>query len=332
MTRRSPSRMGAALAARFSVLAPDWLCAMFLGHPMARKMRVSEGVMTRRSIPADLLTKSVASDRKPRKVRVIDMHVPAEQFLQRQIAAPGTARSKLETLAELDLRQRTPFAPGDVFSQLGTPKLEDGMLKVPQWVVKRSDVTDWQRNLAAHGLRMRRLYVDGQPRPIADFSSAIAPAGRKLRWLNCLLGGAALATTLAGWLYPGWVAQDQSRILQRDLVALRAEALTLRQEVETLRSQDSERAAFLDTLLRRATLIDTLRDLTVALPDAVWIETVTYSPKRTTISGQIDGSAADLVLALGKRPVFRNPRLSGPVSKTPANGERFEITIDLEGS
>ncbi|MFZ5963017.1 PilN domain-containing protein [Thalassococcus sp. BH17M4-6] len=283
-------------------------------------------------MPADMLTKPAGPDAKNPARRVIDLQVPPTLFLERQVTAPVTARSKLETLAELDLRHRTPFSPGDVYSQLGTPKVQGDTLVVPQWVAKRSDVAEWQRNLSAHGMRLRRVHVDGQPRPIADFSATIAPGGRKLRWVNGLLAAVAVAAVLAGWLYPGWVARDQSRVLQDDLVALRAEALALRQEVETLRSRDSERAAFLDTLLRRAALIDTLRDLTVALPDEVWIETVTYSPKRTTINGQIDGSAADLVLALGKRPVFRNPRLSGPVSKTPADGERFEITVDLEGS
>lgn len=331
MIRRSPSRIGAALAAWLSELIPDWLCALFWASPMARSVHAVSADPKEAEIHLAALSDGEAPGPGTQMIGNIDLHVPADHFFERVVSAPKSARSKLHALAELDLRHRTPFNPAEVHTQLGVSTTNGEQVQVQQWVVKRSDVSEWRRNLANRGMRLRRLYVEGQSRPIADFSADIATGGHALRWINSLLVAGIVTCVLTGWMYPGWIAHEQSKALEAELVVLRAKALALRRDVDALRARDSERAVFLDTLFRRASLVDTLRELTVALPDEIWVEAITYSPERTTINGQIQGSAADLVLALGQRPAFINPRLSGRVSKTPADAERFEITIDLDG-
>lgn len=333
MTGRIHSRLPAGLAARIGVLAPDWVRAMFLGQPMARRVRfAAEGQTPKRGqLPVEALTADPQDIKPKRPRRTVDALVPQSLFLARRISAPRTGKARLEQMAALDLRQRTPFGPEDVHWLLDRPSQAGNSTEARQWVVKRSDVQDWARRLKTRGLRLRRVYVEGADTavPIADFSGTLAPRAGRVRLLNGALALVTVGALAAGWLMPGWVAMDQTAALQRDLSTLRAEAVRLREEVEALRARDGERAAFLNSVLRRPLLVDTLRELTVALPDDVWVETLVFGPERAVITGEAGGSAADTVLGLGKRAALGNPRLSGPVSRTAANAERFEITVDL---
>lgn len=336
MANRAPSQVGAWVSVRLRALVPGWASAMFLGVPLAQRLRFEDGAeRLRRRVgglvaPTSFLTTD-AAPRKDRRMRTVDAHVPAEMFLQRRITAPPGARGRLATVAELDLRQRTPFRPDEIFALLGPAEVEDGTVAATQWVAKRADVALWRTRLAAQGLRLRRVYVAGVrlPGPIADFTAEIAGAGRHVRRLNGLLAATAAAAAVVGALYPAWNAAQQTAALDGQLSELRDQAIALRREVETLRAQEVERAAFLDLLFRRPLLVETLRELTVALPDDVWLANLEFRPERAVIVGEAQGSAADTVLLLSQRPQFGNPRISGTVARTASNAERFEITVDL---
>jgi len=335
---RAPSQIGAWLNARISVLAPGWTKAMFLGVPLARSLRfdpAADKLRSRRGrliAPLGLLTSdSPAKTGIHRRKRIVDAHVPATLFLKRTITAPLGARMKLGELAALDLRQHTPFRPEDVSWRLEAAKADADHLTATQWVAKRTDLEQWRRNLAGHGFLLRKVFVDGTRLngPVADFSAHVAPRAKRIRTVNALLAMLAVAAAAVGWVYPSWTAQTQATELQSRLALLRSEAVALRAEVEDLRLRESERAAFLDLLFRRPLLVGTLRELTIALRDDVWLGTVDFRPERVVITGETSGSAADTVLLLSKKPRFGNPRLSGPVSRTASNAERFEITINL---
>lgn len=332
MIRRALSNISAACAARFTVLVPDWLRGMFWRSPLARKARLLGVDHREKSVEIAWLSgkpKVASNSTNPCN---IDLYVPKSFFLERTITAPVNARGKLKTMAELDLKHRTPIQPEDVFSILGEPRASsDKNLSVCQWVLKRSEVEEWRALLAKKSIRLRKIFLEDHEAPVADFSNHLSSNAKIWRWLNAMLAVGALAGLFAGALYPGWFALQQKNALELEISDLRSQALSLRREVEVLRQQDSERTEFVDMLLRRGSLVDTLRDLTVALPDEVWIESMSYNSERVAINGSSSASAADLVLSLGKKPGFGNPRLSGPVSKTAANAERFEITFDVEG-
>lgn len=321
------------LGAQFSVLVPDWLRALFFGYPLARKTNFAglERSHKRGTLSQELLTSPLTplSGTKPRKI--IDAVIPAAFFLKRKIRVPVSARNKLTASAELDLRQRTPFSPGEVYWQLSEPEVQNGFIEVNQWVVKKIEVDAWRKKLGSHGFQVRRIFVDDQQKhaPIADFSNEILPWRRSLVLLNGTLAIAATTAVLFGWLYPAWVAQQQTLTIDAHLKDLRGQAFELRRTVEDMRTDDVERATFLDTVLRRPLLVDTLRELTVALPDSVWVSAMIYTPKRVVLDGETNGSAAQIVLDLGERRSLGNPRLSGPVQRTATNAERFEITVDL---
>ncbi|SMX26033.1 hypothetical protein TRP8649_00105 [Pelagimonas phthalicica] len=328
MNGRTPSRIGAALAARLSVLAPDWLAAMFWGLPLATKIVAVEGKAGKRQVSIALLNGQEAPPSRPHKM-VVDLHVPISLVLERKISAPRTAWRRLHALSMLDLRQRTPFGPTDVYAQLAPPQIEDEQLTASQWVVLRHEAETWRKALLANGMKLRRLFVLGNSSPIADFTNEIAPSSNRIRTVNAALFICILGAGFIGWLYPAWHAQQQTEALKHRRDLLRQEAISLRVKVEGLRQRDQERAMFLDTILKRPLLVDNLRHVTVSLPDEVWISSLQFQPERIILNGESSGSAAQLVLDLGERRGLSNPRLSGPVSKTPSGAERFQITLDL---
>lgn len=337
MAKRAPSHIGSWLSVRFRALFPNWAAAMFLGVPMARRLRFDPAADKLRSGPRGLIAPSAfltGQDRsaKPkRRMRNVDAHIPADLFLKRTITAPPGARGKIRTLAELDLRQGTPFKPDEVHFQLDRPDHSGDKIQVVQWVAKRDDIAQWRAGLAVQGLRLRKIFVadSGLSEPIADLTSEFARGARRLRFLNALLVLVSVGACTFALLYPAWVALHQTARLGQSLTDLRAEAVSLRAEVEAMRAQEVERAAFLDLLLHRPLLVETLRELTVALPDDVWIATVDFRPERVIVTGETSGSAAETVLSLSKRRQFADPRISGPVARTASNAERFEVTLGL---
>lgn len=333
MSSQAATSIGTWVAARISALVPDWLRTTFAGYPMARAISFvpSNKAKGRATLSQDLLTMDSPKTAKTKRRKQIDVVAPSEMFLKRTIKVPKSAAAKLHAMATLDLRQHTPFNPQDIHWQLDTPQKQGGSIEATQWVVKRTDVEKWRMRLAVQGYQVRRVFVQGAQasQPIADFSDELAPWRRGLVMLNGVLVLTATAAALAAWLYPGWVAQRQTEMLQAQTQILQVQAVDLRREVEGLRGLDRERTAFLDTILRRPLLVDSLRELTIALPDDVWIASMVYSPQRIVMSGETSGSAAEIVLKLGGRRMLGNPRLSGPVQRTANQAERFEISVDL---
>lgn len=337
MAGRAPSRLGAWMNAQFRALVPDWFGAVFLGVPLARKLRFDPAVdgVTSRFGRLTAGTSLLSHDSPPKKrlrKTIVDAYIPAEHFLKRTVSAPRGARAKLDMLAELDLRQATPFRPEEVRFLLDQPKTTEDTVYATQWVAKRADIELWAKRLAMHGLRLRKVFVANSDlsMPIADLTLQIAGAGRKLRFLNAGLALMAAGAGAVGLLYPAWKAQQQTEVLNQHQADLQTRAVALRQEVQTLRAAEAERAAFLDILFRRPVLVDTIRELTIALPDNVWLGTLEFRTDKVVITGEAQDSAANTVLLLSEKPRFGNPRLSGQVARTATNAERFQITFDLE--
>lgn len=336
MTGKFPSHISRWASDQLAGVFPDWLKAMFFGMPLAAEVRFSkdmEVISDKNShliVPQSLLQAGGPSI-VPVRRKIVDAFIPQNFFLQRRIEAPSTAVKNLWKLAELDMVRKTPFRVDDVYWAISKPNRSNGSLKVEQWIARRSDIEQLLVRAAEVGLHIRKIFVEGDPmpQPIADFSSSITPGARRWRFLNGALAIGALGLSAMIWLYPAWQASVESARISENMVQNRTRALALRQEVEDLRSREMERAAFLDFVFQRPRLSDTLREITVALPDTTWLGDMNFSSERIIVSGEVTGSAAQLVLTLAQLSEFQNPRLSGPVARANNDAERFELTLDL---
>lgn len=338
MTDRAPSRLFSWAFSPLSRFVPDWVGAMFLGLPIAKRVSFYDGDRSSGAAVPDHLSTEFLNEKQresPFKPgQIIDAILPENAFLKRQVSAPGSAARSLMDVARLDLQRRTPLRMENIHWMLGARQKTGAQIVVDQWIVKNTDLAKWSAQLNGVGIRVRQYLVAGAEEygPIADLSKDLSPHARRWRWLNGSLALIAICFALIWWLYPAWALGPQLRALDTQTSLLRAEALELRPQIERLRDYDTEKAAFLDGINRRAVLSEALRELTVALPDTVWLETLSFSADGLVFGGETQHSAPELVLELSKNGRFRNPRLTGPVSKTATGAERFELTLDLGGA
>ena len=319
-------------------LLPESVKAMFFGIPVLQTFTFREDVRSVSVghrctiIPTEQLFRGTLSEEAP-KNQTIDIVLPKSCFLERVITAPSSAKKSLHAVAQLDLQRKTPFQSSDVIWALGNPEHNETDIRVTQWLAKKSDITHWKARLYQRGLSIRRIYIEGAEIsvPIADFSNETMPSAGRWRLVNGGLLATAACLLVFLWLYPAWAIRPQIKQLDLKILSLQAEALELRKDVDTLREYQTEKAAFLDIIRHRTLLSEALREMTVILPDTVWLETMVFQAGTLVINGEAAGSAPELVLALSKNTHFRNPRLTGAVSSTSSGAERFEITMEADG-
>lgn len=309
-----------------SDLIPQWFKTMFLGIPAAKQLRF-DGNRSDNNLPKDVLINGELGD-KPKKKINVDAVVPTDLLLRRTIEIPSAARSSRKMIAKLDLQRRTPFNLSDVHWALDAEQTGTESQAI-QWVAKRADIAHFRTVLRSHGYAVRRFVTDSKTKPttIADFTADIAPNARFWRRLNAGLCILAIGFGCAIWLNPAWQARAATQTTDNAVNALRAQALDLRTEIEALKQVDTERTAFLNAVSQHPRLVDALRQLTVALPDSVWVSDLIFTGPQITISGQTSASAADLVLQLTQSNLPYVPALTGPVSRTNDGSEQFGLVF-----
>ncbi len=310
---------------------PGWMVSAFLACPRARALHLHSAQPDQDvlSLPVTLLDQPpnpVASRLTP-----VDLHIPANRLLKRRITAPAAARGDLVNVAQLDLQRATPFAMDEVTWALSPTRVDGDQAVATQWVARNSDMTRWRAALAGEGYTPRLIWVEGEATicPLADFTATLAPKARLWRRLNVFLLLVTLLGALVAWLAPAWQADRAAQALETDRTRLQSRAIALRQELDTLRAAEQERAQLIDHVLNRPLLSETLREVTVALPDDTWVSAIGYRPDQLSLSGETSSVAAELVLSLTEEGRLGNPQLSGPVSRTASGGERFDLLIDL---
>ena len=338
MTELSPSQLSSLISSTVPRFLPDWFRALFLGTPMAARIHFSGHAIAPPEDNQPVHGPSAAAISKAETARlqpgqVVDAVIPGRYFLKRRVSAPKTAENSLAAVAQLDLQRQTPLQLSAVKWILGARHRSGTRIDAEQWVAKKTDLALWKIQLEEAGVKVRRFFIEGAEDfgPIADYSSEIAPRARQWQFLNGLLLFTLFCLAVSWWLYPAWALGPQIRTLQEQTSKLRDEALQLRPRIEQLRGYDAEKTAFLDVINRQAVLSETLRELTVALPDSVWLERLTFTKNRLVFSGETKQSAPELVLELAANTRFQTPRLTGAVSNTPSGAERFEITLGLGG-
>jgi Tfp pilus assembly protein PilN len=311
----------------------DGLHAAFAGGVLARPLVFRRNVpLLTRGLRRVVASTALLDDAVPpagRSQTVVDLHLPVDRLLLRRVRVPGGGRRHAKALAAMDLARRTPFAPGEVVWTLGGVDGSGEAATVEQWVARTEDIASIGKKLARAGFPVRRVWVEGHETeaPLTDLSTEVRRPG-PWRLANGVLASGALAALVLAWLWPAIVAHRAEAAETARLAALRDEAVALRREIETLETRQRERAAFLAAVRDAPRLSERLRELTVALPDEVWLSAATMQEERLTLTGETGGSAAALVLALARDGRFGDPRLAGPVQRLQGGGERFEIRLE----
>jgi Tfp pilus assembly protein PilN len=323
------------ISVEISSAVPAWLKTMFLGQPTARPLYFKRGLDSLETSRGDIqapfaLLKGDVVGLQPVPRKNVDIYLPETVLLKRDITVPTASLAKIDSIVALDTVQKTPFKPHEIFSTIKIVERSKTGAKVVQWIARKDTIDAIVAQLKALGLSVRQIHVEEQQTSaLADFSSEIAPRAKSIRRLNGLVvfvGG----LLLAGWaIAPTWFAAQALEKQASYTSALSERAVALRNELEDLQGGATEHAAFIARVSRRQTVSHILRELTVALPDTVWLTDVSIQNGRIIVRGSTSGSAAELVLSLTEDRRFISPRLTGPVSQTADRRERFDMTFDF---
>ncbi|MFW6005632.1 MAG: PilN domain-containing protein, partial [Desulfonatronovibrionaceae bacterium] len=101
-----------------------------------------------------------------------------------------------------------------------------------------------------------------------------------------------------------------------ELTRLREES---RQIMESIESMAEMRSSY-------PSVVNILRGLTEAVPENAWVISLRYSDRGLTIQGEAESSSS-VIEALENSPMFREVRLSSPVTRS---GSREKFTLEAE--
>ncbi|NSX56912.1 PilN domain-containing protein [Parasulfitobacter algicola] len=334
MTGQVPSRLWQWFCQELSSVLPGWLKAALKGGAYVVPLYLSQsvtGLEKRRAkyiAPESILTKPIKI--QPRPISV-DLYLPEHYFLKRDIEAPAAAFKNAEQLVRLDMMRRTPFQPNDVYWTISAVTTKGPKTSTTQWLIKRSDAQQLREHLKTIGIMVRAIRIDNDQTAthIAKFQTQSDTSLQK--WVNFGLVGTIAIAVLTMIMVPTFQNQHSLNSIETRITDLRAQAVQLRSNMETLRQAEQDRTALVDTVINKTIFAETLRELTIALPDDVWISDLSFQPERIVVNGTSSSSAAELVLRVANNRLFQNPRLTGPVSRTTSGEERFEMTLDLKG-
>ena len=300
----------------FGEYFPTWIREMFLGKPVSKLLTLEEALNS----PASATKRN----------RFIDVELPDSFLLSRQLSSPPRSRGNWYSFAELDLIRQTPFKPDQVCWVL-TDREKDGERELTQWIAKRSDLESITQRLTAKGITPIRFFFRAGFTLELLFQRQGTRAGSHRIWplLNSLLVIGTVLSLGFAWLAPAWEAKVRADVLETEVASLQQEALSLRTELSDIRGIDAERTAFLDSLARNPRVVTQLRESTVVLPDNAWLNEWRYFRGQLRLSGEIEGSAAELVLLISEKSARWAPALAGAVSRTPEGKERFDIDIAM---
>ncbi|WP_208353079.1 PilN domain-containing protein [Pseudaestuariivita rosea] len=335
MAAQAPSQLWQWFCQELSSMVPAWLKTVLTGGPHVLTLHLSQTATALKKTrsgylaPETLLTDATETNAGP---LTVDLYLPEHHFLKREIEAPAPAFKNMAQLVRLDMMRRTPFQPNDVHWTVSEPVAQGPKARATQWLIKRSDAEQLRAHLKTIGVHAQSIRVDTDlaKTPVARFQTQTNGGWQK--WLNLGLAAAVVMAFAVVLIFPAFQDQRNLNQVENQIADLRRQAIGLRGDLEALRQAEQDRTALVDTVINKTVFAETLREMTIALPDDVWISDLSFQPNRIVVNGNSDSSAAELVLRVANNRLFENPRLTGPVSRTTSGQERFEMTLDLRPS
>jgi general secretion pathway protein L len=321
-------------------LAAQFPTFVRLARPMAAAWRWWSGEMRtlfaalpwtagRRSPVVRVGVDGALPDDAPAGGRAVELRLPAAVALSKTVTLPAVAEENLRGVLAFEMDRETPFRAEDVRFAARVTGRADRQIRVTLTVVPRPPAARALEAAARRGLVVARLTVEAADGTVVDLTDpAERPAARRTsRLLPALVGVLALAVAVVPPLMSLWRAEQ----LDARIAALQERAgLALRLRAELDRRSGA--ASSLDVRKARTTLaLAVLAELSVRLPDGVWLDQVRLSGAELRLSGYAP-AAAELIAVLDDSPLLSAVRFETGVVQDPVHRrERFQIAATVEG-
>lgn len=259
---------------------------------------------------------------------VIDLEIPRELLLQRELSLPTQVQERLSTVLGYELDRLTPFARSEVYYDATVLGVHQGQIRVQLVLCRRDQVKPFLDRLKAAGMPVHRLIWPGSWPRANLLPSAERPRRNQLKSLVApALLSLVLVLLALVMVTPLWQAQQTREQLQQQLRQLRLQAEQVGALNDELTQAQAANAAVLQRSREAPRMSDLLRELTDLLPDETWVQTLNYNDGKVDMRGQSE-RATDLIALLEQGPGISDVSFRSPVMQIAISGqERFHIAF-----
>lgn len=257
--------------------------------------------------------------------------LPPEQILFRRLTLPALADAELVEALALEVANVTPFDAADTVWGWRLDRRDDAAARVTVALTSRRRVEDYLATRSNPAGELPELWADADPPlMLGDFGEQPrALAERRSRRLLATFG---LLTVMLAMLVVSspylqlrqqvFDAQQRFEDLQRNSAAVTAN----REALIRMRAQGEAIAA---VLAAQPDVLALLEELTVTIPDAVYLTNLDVQGTSVRITGQGPAASA-LVDRLGAQPRFRGLRATSAITRVGDDGtERFSVEFEF---
>lgn len=263
------------------------------------------------------------------------LFVPSEIILRRNVELPTAAASEIRSAISFLIDRLTPFRAEQTYYSTCLRKRDRvrKLLSVDLIVVPRERLDRLVAAAAAWRVPVSTVRIDGEPDADLHFmrkQSRTMRSNRLSRHAGRSVLAAGMALLVVGPLAVAYRVHQRAAALKAELAVAEVggrRAAALRSEVETRVVEH----AFLPTRQRSLRPIETLDELSRALPDDSWLFSMELRPGQVVLAG-LSSNVPALVERLSKPP-FSGPELIAPVVNGISGGKaRFELRLQVMGA
>ncbi|PIE82799.1 MAG: hypothetical protein CSA09_05150 [Candidatus Contendobacter odensis] len=281
---------------------------------------------------ADLDRETVSRLLRTEKPTELVLRLPAASALLRRVMLPLAAAANLRQVLAFEMDRLTPFDASKLYYDALVLERQPELRRmwVELTVLPRGEVNAALESLAAISIVPDRIDIQGSQKSINVLPPEKRPRrgvfSRRLLRVLIVIG---LGMVVANALVPLWQQRSLAITLQQQVNALQRQS----GEVLALRERMDKAVEISRFLLRKKQnnppMINLLRELTIALPDSVWLERLQFKDNTVQLIGQAV-SASILVGLIENTKLFENASFTSPVTNDRRTGkERFVLSANI---
>lgn len=292
-----------------------YVLRIFAGYPAVHVWRPAEGDLADTAIaPGD----------------AVDILLPDTVSLIRTTAIPRRGRRRFREVATLDVMASVPFERTEIYLVHRLEMNEAGAPIARTWLVPRDRVEPEISQATSHDAFLKSVRIESAGEapspPIINNTASLLASCRPVALAN--MGLSLVLCAAIGWSLTAEqrAARTQNILSEERLDAARTRIVDLRSENARLARERAEIETLAGSISDAVDLSGILNELTLSLPDTVWLSELNADTATLTTTGVTSGSVPDMILGLQNLETLRNVELSGAVTfDAGADGQRFEL-------
>ena len=270
-----------------------------------------------------------------KKAAAIDLVLPAEAALKRDLSLPASSLSKLDEIVKLELLRNLPFSSDEILWRCAAHRDGGGGATVSIYVLKKGDLARLNDSYGEPGVSKPRVFLRTGDEILGPFDAGDSDVPSRLKeWRRVTLLLLLICFGLGAFLVAGphFGRLQEIEQFRRDVAITQSEAVALRKTVNAKKDALAAQTAFIKEVESQTKVVDLVREFTVRLPDEAWVSQVAVEPDGVWIRATVAGSAAELSLTLSKSAYLIDPALRGAIKIAPdGQSETFEIAARAKG-